>query len=631
MPVTKPRLHFAGPETPFARSLAAALDRLSAELPSRPLTGSPDILVAAFPLNETAAAIRHEAEAHGDGRAVCHLGYDHGRVVIGPVVTPQGSPCLQCMRLWAPEFGLDPGQPPSSPAMACDLIAALLASFVAEHRSADKGWGEILWIDLDTLIPSEHRLVPHPGCERCGIHTTPRRFLLRQEVMVSAESWRARAKPDPAYLTDRLVDARFGLVRQFDRETEAIAHPMTFAAFAGRSNPRQLEIGVGRTGCQADDRAVAILEALERFSSFRPRGTAAAITARYADIERTAIDPRAFTLPDPTQRDEPGFALAPFDPYQPYKWTRALSLRHKVEVFLPLQLAYYDMPRSVIENEALFVSETSNGCALGASFEEAALFGLLEVIERDAYLSTWYERLTPGRISICDGDDPYASGMVARIEEAGFEVHILDIGVGLPVPSIAVLALDRRPDAPVASIISTGAHPSPRQAVRGALVEVCTRLQYRAPRSAAELRTRGALMLRDASLVMTMDDHATLYSHPKSLDRLRFLTAAEGSRDIHDAFPGAQDRCGTTNLALRLVELSDSVLDVAHDVLVVDMTNALTASVGLSCVKVLAPGLLPVTFGHQYRRVSPIRLAKIDPARPRAPDGYETWLPHNFQ
>jgi ribosomal protein S12 methylthiotransferase accessory factor len=630
--VTKPRLHFAGPETPFALSLSAALDRLSAGLPQKPPTGSPDILIAAFPLHEIAAALRHEAAAHGGGRMVCHLGYDPGRVVIGPIVTPQGSPCLQCARLWAPGLGLGLGHSPAMPVMGCDLIAAPLASFVAGYRSADKDWAEILWFDLDTLVPSEHRLVPHPECERCGISTTLRPLsFLREEVMVSTETWRARDKPDPFYLADRLVDARFGVVRQFERETEAIAHAMTFAAFAGRRNPRQLEIGVGRTGCQADDRSVAMLEALERFSSFRPRGTALPITARYADIERTAIDPRAFILPDPAQRDEPGFHLKPFDPCQPYKWTRAMSLRHKVEVFLPLQLAYYDMPRTVIENEALFVSETSNGCALGASLEEAALFGLLEVIERDAYFSTWYERLIPERISIGDRDDTYANGMIARIEEAGFEVHILDIGVGFPVPSIAVLAIDRRPDAPVASIISTGAHPNPVQAVRGALVEVCTRLQHRGPPSVAALRTRAASMLHDPSLVMTMDDHAALYSHPESLDRLRFLTATDDGRQIQDAFTGFGDRRGTTNLALRLVELSDSVLDVAHDILVVDMTNALTASVGLSCVKVLAPGLLPVTFGHQYRRVSPARLAKIDPARRRAPDGYETWLPHNFQ
>jgi hypothetical protein len=61
------------------------------------------------------------------------------------------------------------------------------------------------------------------------------------------------------------------------------------------------------------------------------------------------------------------------------------------------------------------------------------------------------------------------------------------------------------------------------------------------------------------------------------------------------------------------------------------MSNSLTASVGLRCVKVLTPGLLPVTFGHQYRRVSPARLAKIDPARPRATQGHDQWLPHNFQ
>lgn len=628
MSVTEPRLRLIGPETPFAIGLSAALDRLFAALPQKvPALVPPEILVAAFPLHQTAAALRHEAAAHDDGVTICHLGYDRARVVVGPIVAPECGPCLRCSRLWAPVLGLDAGQPPTGSVITFDLIAASLASFLKAQRRAS-----VLWVDLDTLLPSEHRLMRHPDCERCVTTTaSPPRDLPGREEMASADSWRARDKPDHAHLNERLVDARFGLVRHFERETEAVAHPMTFAAFAGRSNPRQLEIGVGRTGCQVDDRAVAMLEALERFSSFRPRGATIPITARYADIVPVAADPHLFILPDPEQHDEPGFHLAPFDPHGTYKWVTAFSLRRGAEVYLPLQLAYYDLPKSLLDGEQLFVSETSNGCALGTSFEEAALFGLFEVIERDSYLSTWYGRFVPGKLLLDDLSDTYAHGMAARIEEAGYEVAILDIGVGLPVPSIAVLAIDRDPHAAVASIISTGAHPNPSQAIRGALVEVCTRIQHRAARAEAELRARGAAMLRDASLVRAMDDHAALHSHPESLDRLRFLTAANDGTAIHNAFGSAPAPGGTTNLAQRLSELSNAVLKVAHDVLVVDMTNALTASVGLRCVKVLVPGLLPVAFGHQYRRVSRARLAKIDPSRVRASEEYKTWLPHNFQ
>jgi ribosomal protein S12 methylthiotransferase accessory factor len=629
--MTEPFARFEGPATPFAEGLLASLRRqqLGTGANGRSADSS-QVALAMFPLHEAAAALSCESEATGDGLLVCHVGYDSTRVVVGPIVAEGGAPCLQCSRLWAPSLDRRPGPGPAVMPMP-DLVAAQLASFIASSRSDRKpDEAKILWFDLESLTQSEHRLLPHPDCERCGRSGPAIPAAIREEVPVSAETWREREKPDRARI-ERLVDSNFGLVRRFERETEALVHPMTFAAFVGRPDPRRLEIGVGRAGCQAEDRGIAILEAVERFSSFRPRGDIARITGRFVDLEPVAVDPRAFILPDPAQHGEPGFDLAAFDPRVPYEWGWAYSVGRRSPVLIPLQLAYYDLPRSELPIDRQFVFETSNGCALGSSVEEAALFGLFEVLERDAYLTTWYGRYVPDRVDPRSVDDLYSAAMIARIEEAGFEVSILDVGVGLPLATLAVLAIDPRGDAPVASIISTGAHLDPIQALRGALVEVGSRIKNRPAEQLGEIRARAAAMLSDGSLVMTMDDHAALYGHPDSLPRLAFLTAANASIDIREAGPADRPEAGITNLTSRLLALSDAVLAVAEDVLIVDMTNKVSSSVGLHCVKVLAPGLLPVTFGHRYRRISASRLAKVSRGRSRAENGSGLCLPHNFQ
>ena len=635
MAMTEAFARFEGPATPFSTWVRSGYARHRGEpiAADRPDLAA-DLVIAAFPLHEWSAAIGCEKAANSDGLPVCHIGYGPTRIVIGPIVKPAAAPCLRCARLWAPALAEDCAAAPAWPPVIFELVAAQLAAFVDRSRSAQDSdpEGHMLWTDLEMLAQTEHRLVAHPDCDRCHPSEPASPPKLRDEVPVSSESWRAAPMPDRKRLADRLVDGRFGLVRQFERETEAIVHPMTFAAFAGRSDPRRLEIGVGRTGCQAADRDVAMLEALERFSSFEPRGAIAQLSARFGDIEQIAVDPRKFILPGAGQRCEPGYRLASFDPDTPHDWGWAYSLRRRTPVLIPLQLAYYDMPRGKLAPEQRFVMETSNGCALGSSFEEAALFGLFEVLERDAYFTSWYGRFVPGKIRAGTIDDRYAAGMIARLEEWGFEVSILDIGLGFPVTTLAVLAVDDRADAAAASILSTGAHIDPIQALRGALVEVCTRVQHRPAHIVADSRVRAAAMLRDGLLVKTMDDHATLYSHRDSLGRLEFLVAENGANDIGDRLHKqsfSEDR--TTNLTDRLVELSEAVLDVADDILVVDLTNSLTASVGLHCVKVLAPGLLPVTFGHQYRRVSAERIAMVDRARTRAAKGGEPCLPHNFQ
>ena len=583
-------------------------------------------------LNDDAGASYRAAEAHREGLTVCHVGYDAACVLIGPVVVPGGTPCLQCARLWAP--GLNRGhRTPPLPAPLIDLVAAQIVAYVTAWRiEATAGsLAKLWWIDVDTLARSVHRLSPNPECDRCR----PGRFdtgpFMAEDRRVGTATWRERDRPDGAILVERLVDTRFGLVRRFERETEAIAHPMTFAAFVGRGDPRQLEIGVGRSGCQAVDRDVAVLEALERFSGFRPRGKIETVAARYNDIALVAIDPRAFILPSAEQCEEPGFALAAFDPEAVHEWTWAFSFRRGSRMLIPLQFAYYDLPAARLPRDKRFVLETSNGCALGSSVEEAALFGLFEVLERDAYLTTWYGRLVPVRLSVETIDDFHIAGMIARIEAAGFAVSILDVGVGLPIAAVAVLAVDRRTDAPVASHVSTGAHLDAVEALRGALVEVCTRIQHRPARIVAESHARGAAMLRDGSLVRGMDDHATLYAHADSLPRLDFLTASQTMRNLTPGIQRGAASTGTASLNEALRSLADRVLDVAEDVLVADLSNTLTGSVGLRCVKVLAPGLLPVTFGHQHRRVSAMRIAEAAAMTGRTQGGDSACPPHNFQ
>src|SRR5690606_21255903 len=57
-----------------------------------------------------------------------------------------------------------------------------------------------------------------------------------------------------------------------------------------------------------------------------------------------------------------------------------------------------------------------------------------------------------------------------------------------------------------------------------------------------------------------------------------------------------------------LTEDLKSVLQVFHDlqldVIVVDQSSKETLRHGLHCVKVLIPGMLPMTFGHHFTRLN---------------------------
>lgn len=57
-----------------------------------------------------------------------------------------------------------------------------------------------------------------------------------------------------------------------------------------------------------------------------------------------------------------------------------LFILQKRPILIPESLAYYSLGR-----EDSFVYETSNGCALGGSLEEAIFHAILEAAERDSF------------------------------------------------------------------------------------------------------------------------------------------------------------------------------------------------------------------------------------------------------
>ena len=63
------------------------------------------------------------------------------------------------------------------------------------------------------------------------------------------------------------------------------------------------------------------------------------------------------------------------------------------------------MPITVWAMGEGFVYETSNGCALGGSLEEAIFHGIMEVVERDSFLLTWYAKLPLPRLDLSSAND----------------------------------------------------------------------------------------------------------------------------------------------------------------------------------------------------------------------------------
>jgi ribosomal protein S12 methylthiotransferase accessory factor len=454
-------------------------------------------------------------------------------------------------------------------------------------------------------------------CPGCG--TVPddseetARITLRPQPVPGSGTYRVRPLGDAD--ADRLlatyVDAETGLIQNVQRLASG---GMAVAAAAMRTRYRDhAEIGWGRTSRYRRSELVAVLEALERYAGMTPGGRRTVVRASFAEVRHSAIDPRRLGLYPGERYRVSGFAFEPFDPDRPCSWVWGYSFGRREPILVPQGYAYYST-HLTDPDDPLFAFEISNGCALGGCLEEAILYGLLELAERDAFLMTWYARLPASRINLRSARDCSVPLLAHAIEaETGYQVLVYDTTMEHGIPSVWAMAICPLGQRLPALACAAGAHMDQEQAAARALSElgpILSDLIERYP----DFASRGAAMANDPDLVVTMDDHSVLYSSPQARSRLEFLTAPGPSRSFteialdHGLIGTYQDADLTANLTEMVTRLRDHGLDV----IVVDQTTTEQRAGGFSCVKTVVPGLLPMTFGHQNRRTYRLpRLLKV--------------------
>jgi ribosomal protein S12 methylthiotransferase accessory factor len=574
--------------------------------------------------------------------------------VIGPMEMPGRAGCVACAgsrrhRIRPDRSELDAvrhqhqqrlaRRPPS---WLTGLAAQLVASLVAEEAGRLAAGAEprsrsaLLRVDLDRLTITRHRYLPEVTCPVCGdpAADTPEhgRVELTSRRAHRPGSYRARAIADRQdELVDTYVDEHSGLIRALNGWDEG-ALVVTSASVVFRSG--RTESGYGRAASFRASRLTALLEALERYGNAPSRRTA--VTASYAQVSDRALDPRTLGLHPPEQYEQPGFHYQPFSPEVPYRWVWGWSFARSEPVLVPELCAYYGAPHHG-EHGHGFVFEISNGCALGSCLEEAILYGLLEVAERDAFLLTWYARLPAPAIDLATSRDSAVRLLAAAIRaETGYQVRAFDITVEQGIPCVWVVAVNPHQDGRPALFCTAGSHPDPERAVRNALTELGPGLGGIIRGYAQDGRAaRARQMAADSALVREMADHSLLYADPVAASRLDFLLRSQRVWKVEDV--GRPDRGGFASDDLRdnLLEAVGRYTDHGMDVIVVDQTAPEHRAGGFSCAKVLIPGTLSMTFGHQYRRVEGLpRLYQVPQLlgyrdQPLPPDEVNTH-PHPF-
>jgi ribosomal protein S12 methylthiotransferase accessory factor len=495
------------------------------------------------------------------------------------------------------------------PLLTDHLFDAVWHVYAAMAPSA--GLPRVSTVDIASLRVRTYPLLADPRCPSCQtlLPDEPRALVLPSQGKPDPAAYRSTSPGSYGLPEDALANPVCGALGAGTMLTltSPTTAPVTGSVFV-RGYAGLLDVTwSGQGNSFAGSRSLALLEGLERYAGTHRRRPNTPVLGSYRELAADALDPASCGLyADEVYRDDP-LATA-YHPDHRLPWWWGWSLRDQRPILVPQRLCHYS---SGAPDDG-FIFGTSSGCATGGSLTEAVHFGLLELIERDAFLLGWYgnARLTEIDLASCRGRRIRA--LVDRAGLQGYDVHAFDNRIDLDVPVVTGLAV-RRDGGPGTLSFAAGASLDPETAIEAALSEVCTYIPH-LPRLVSRRRVELTAMARDYRLIRSLADHSALFGLPRMRSHADGYLHPPAVGSVADVYPHGTPP--TRDLLADLRHVVTELVDAGHDVIVVDQTTPEQARYGLHTVATLAPGLLPIDFGWARQRA--LRMPRLGAAFQRA-------------
>lgn len=490
-------------------------------------------------------------------------------------------------------------------------LGTLVASYLGVLAGAPLAAGELAAVATDGTI-RRHQVRRARHCSVCGGAVPGGGIPAQLRLTPRPASTRLATRGDPPFgldpvrMREELLDPRYGPVTRIRRQASA-PFALTEASLAGA---QYAGYGRGRTFRTAD--AVAVLEAYERAANI-PRTTEVIRQVSKRELGTLAMDPAGLGRYTPAQLAAPSCRLREYRPELAMDWVWGHRLSDGSPVLVPAEIGFYRYayppaagaqkpPRACFE-------DSSSGSALGGSYAEAALHGLLELAERDAFLLAWHRAVPLPSIDPVSVTDAESVMLADVIRGHGYDLHLLAATADLAIPVVWALAVHRELAFP-ATFSSAGASPDPMEAIRSALWELGQLVKAGQELDEAQARRAAA----DHWRIAQIEDHIRVNALPALAPRVTRVLGGQ-QLPVADAFPGWPDRFieqarGDVTAALRCVAglYAAAGLD---EILLVDQSSAEHTELGLTAVKAVVPGIVPMCFGHAHQRLAGLpRLAR---------------------
>jgi ribosomal protein S12 methylthiotransferase accessory factor len=414
------------------------------------------------------------------------------------------------------------------------------------------------------------------------------------------------------------------VIRSFSRSAQFYDEPPFYLFHTEINVPdKEKYFGANGEGFSFESEELAALKALmegfERFSLYTIEQPI--FTSSINALQGEYLHPSAVVGFSANQLSQPKFQQFHYDQDTEFGWVKGQSLSTKEQpTWLPAQLIYLTYPKPKTEPTIHF--PLSTGAAAGTSKERAIANGIYEIVERDAFMITYLNRLNRPHIDLMSHPDLKQIALLAK--EYHLEPHIIDISTDLDIYSFVGVLVDKTGKGPVVSLgLKSGLHPL--KTMIGAFQEAFHPRPW----------IRSQMIIHpnhdtQQTTCRTLVDRALFWTDQTHLQFLSFLLSEKTKVRKVATYKNKSGKTIQEDLRLLLHTLAKRKLDIYY----VDITPAALQGNLVHCVKVLIPQLHPLYLDDLYPYWGGKRLyevpPKIDPSFSQTKEQNLFRVPHPF-
>lgn len=315
-----------------------------------------------------------------------------------------------------------------------------------------------------------------------------------------------------------------------------------------------------------------------------------------------------------------------FDTMSQFRFVEGMSLMTKKRALIPAQLVYWNY--KYVSGEPIIQQPITNGAGGMFTRTEALLSGLYELIQRDAFMVFWLNRIAPPRIDIASIKSEEVQRAVAMFERYGIEMHVLDVTSDFVIPSVVVVLIDKYGSGPAVALGGGCGLDVEDIIMRGITEAISVRYWLR-----NVMRGGSYELPKDYEAFAHHQLHAkqrlSYWGNPGMQKKIQFFLQGE-QKSIETLFPKIRNKKMTSEQQLRYLKTIFQKKGERYEIFYYEAQHEILEKLQYSSVSVSVPAMLPLYLDETKAPLGNPRLREVCRVLGYEPAETINPLPHPF-